>query len=266
MAYSISVTSWQTTNEATNQSTVYAYLTLTATNQGYSGYSTSGNVNIGGQNFSFGGPSALNTDGSGTETWQSLTYSRTYDHNTNGERGEVGTSGTFTGGGGFSPGSLGPVSGTTQGALNYDRKPGTAGTVTAFVNNDKSITVNVGNTASLASSPTFKFAYSSDNGATWSSVSDGTTSLVSGTTYTGQKVYTGLTPGATYLFRAYATNSDGTGATTTMVTGVFLMSGGKRWNGTAWVPITTFKRWNGTAWVNITTAKRWNGSAWVNLQ
>lgn len=265
MAYSISVTSWQTTNEGTNQSTVYAYLTLTATNQGYSGYSTSGNINIGGQDFGFGGPGSLNTDGVGTETWQSNTYSRTYDHSAIGERGQVGTSGSFNGGGGYAPGSL-STSGTTQPALNYDRKPGTAGAVSATVNADKSITVSVGNTASLADSPTFKFAYSTDDGGSWSAVTDGTTALVSGTTYTGQKVFTGLTPGSTYKFRAYAVNSDGAGATTTMASGVFLMSGGKRWNGTAWVPLTTLKRWNGTAWVNITTAKRWNGSAWVNLQ
>jgi hypothetical protein len=39
----------------------------------------------------------------------------------------------------------------------------------------------------------------------------------------------------------------------------------KRWNGTAYVDITTAKRWNGTAWVDLTIAKRWNGSAWVDI-
>jgi len=37
---------------------------------------------------------------------------------------------------------------------------------------------------------------------------------------------------------------------------------GKRWNGSAWVPLTIAKRYNGSAWVDL-TAKRYNGSSWV---
>lgn len=39
----------------------------------------------------------------------------------------------------------------------------------------------------------------------------------------------------------------------------------KRWNGSAYVDLTTAKRWNGSAWVDLTIAKRWNGSAWVDI-
>lgn len=259
MASSISASSSQSTNEGANQSTVSGSGSVTITVGNFSGMQSYGRVYIGDTYYDIAGPTAMSQGSS----W-GWSASRTYNHDSNGYRGDVGVSVSFwVTGTGLHANS---ATAATQGAINYDRKPSPAGGVTAFVNADKSITVNVGNTTSLASSPTFKFSYSSDNGATWSSDSDGTASLVSGSTYTAQKVYTGLTPGATYLFRAYATNSDGTGATTTMSTGVFLMSGGKRWNGTAWVPITTFKRWNGSDWVNITTAKRWNGSAWVNLQ
>ncbi len=259
MASSISGSSSQSTNEAANQSTVSGSGSITITVGNFYGMQSWGRVTIGGVSYDTPGPTSMSQGASWS--WGS---SRTFDHSANGERGSVDVSVSFwIDGTALHANSTGAG---TQGALNYDRKPGAAGTVTASVNSDKSITVNVGNTSSLASSPTFKFSYSTDNGATWSADSDGTTTVVSGTTFTGQKVFSGLTPGATYLFRAYATNTDGNGATTTMSAGVFLMAGGKRWNGTAWVPLTVFKRWNGSAWVDVTTAQRWNGSAWVNLQ
>lgn len=260
MASSISGSSSQSTNEGANQSTVSGAGSITITVGSFSGQQSWGRVNIGDTYYDIAGPTAMSQG----QTWN-WDAARTYTHTANGERGDVGVSVSFRIDGSGNQFHANSTGAATQGALNYDRKPATAGAVTATVNVDKTITVNVGNTASLASSPTFKFSYSTDGGSTWSAVTDGSTSLVSGTTYTGQKVYTGLTPGYTYIFRAYATNSDGQGAPTT-ASGVFLMSGGKRWNGTAWVPLTTLKRWNGTAWVNITTAKRWNGSAWVNLQ
>ncbi len=40
---------------------------------------------------------------------------------------------------------------------------------------------------------------------------------------------------------------------------------GKRWNGTAYVDLTTFKRWNGTSWVDLTVGKRWDGASWVDM-
>lgn len=37
-----------------------------------------------------------------------------------------------------------------------------------------------------------------------------------------------------------------------------------RWNGSAFVGVSTFKRWNGSAFVDVTTVKRWDGAAWVD--
>lgn len=76
--------------------------------------------------------------------------------------------------------------------------------------------------------------------------------------------YTGLTPGQTYLFRVYASNSIGNSAYTTS-SSVFIPAGGKRWDGSAWNSTSTGKRWDGAAWVDLSTAKRWDGSAWVDL-
>ena len=39
----------------------------------------------------------------------------------------------------------------------------------------------------------------------------------------------------------------------------------KRWDGSAFVDLTTCKRWDGSAWVDLTVAKRWDGSAWVDI-
>lgn len=251
---------YETPDSANNRSLIRGVLTLAHYGSGspFNNNASSASMTLGGSSWGWSGGYNLPGNSSMTLIDQSIWVG----HDANGA-GSIGASGSFSGNGNFPIGS-GSTSGTYTMA-DFDRKPSTAGTVTASVNSDKSITVNVGNTTSLAGSPTFWFASSSDNGATWSAATTGTTSLVSGSTYTGQRVYTGFTPGQTYLFRAYATNSDGTGGTTTMASGVFLNSGGKRWNGSSWVPVSIFKRWNGTTWVDVTIAKRWNGSAWVDL-
>ena len=96
---------------------------------------------------------------------------------------------------------------------------------------------------------------SPDNGTTWLSAQ-----LMTNRAYT----FTSLTPGATYKFRTYAVNEMGAGSLA-VSSSTFVPAGGRRWNGSAWVPNQTAKRWNGSAWVDITTAKRWTGSAWVDL-
>lgn len=39
----------------------------------------------------------------------------------------------------------------------------------------------------------------------------------------------------------------------------------KRWDGAAFVDITTLKRWDGAAWVDVSELKRWDGAAWVHV-
>lgn len=39
----------------------------------------------------------------------------------------------------------------------------------------------------------------------------------------------------------------------------------KRWDGAAYVDLTTLKRWDGASWVDITLLKRWDGAAWQDI-
>lgn len=39
----------------------------------------------------------------------------------------------------------------------------------------------------------------------------------------------------------------------------------KRWDGGAFVDLSTMKRWDGATWVDLTVAKRWDGAAWVDI-
>lgn len=260
MAYSLSISTSQSENAAANTSTVSVTGTIsTDAYTSYWGMSSSWSITIGGATNSGDGPTAL----SKSSSW-SFGWSYTFGHDANGNRGSVGTSCAFS-----IPGVAysGSKNGTTYGAINYDRKPATAGAVTATVNTDKTITVNVASTTSPAGAATFYLSYSSDNGATWSAdVGAPGTQIPNTSNYTHERTFTGLTPGLNYRFRAYATNTDGTGGTTTMSTNVFLPSGGKMFNGTTFVPTTTAKIYTGTAWVDITTAKIYTGTTWANLQ
>lgn len=248
MGFSLGISSWQTTNEAGNQSTVYCTLTLYSGGNSYAGYNTSWGMTIGGNGFGGSGP---------TELWNpnswSTTQSYTFNHDANGYRGAVACYVSFNGSGGYSPPYMeaGP---STQGAVDYYRGPGTPSSVTATVNPNKTITVTSASVSSPAGTPTYWFAYQANGGA-WS----GAESNGSSTT----KTYT-LTPGQNYAFRVYTTNTDGTSGTTTS-SSVFLPSGGKIYNGSSWVPTTTAKIYNGTAWVDLSTAKIYNGTSWVNL-
>lgn len=207
MAYTVAINSSQTTNPAGNQSTVYVSLTLNAINQGYSGYNTSLVLYVGGNLVAnVGGPSALNTDGSGTESWTSGTYSYTFTHDAGtGTRGAVGTSGTFYGGGGFSPPAGGiSASGTTYGALDYDRSPTTPSYTGITRSSDFTyFTITyTGGVNNNGPTPTYTLQYSTDN-SSW-------------TTYTrdaNNRVY--LSSSSQYYFRLYATNADGTKYSTT---------------------------------------------------
>ena len=130
-----------------------------------------------------------------------------------------------------------------------------------------------------------QYRTSTTSGGTYGTWSTPQAMSLSGGNYT--YTYNLLAPALWYKFRVYAKNSiintvsPSTGAVTRSyypddnssytanfsaeTTPLFVSSGGKRWNGSAWVPTEIAKRWNGSQWVDITIAKRWDGSQWVDL-
>ena len=115
MAISISGSSNQSTNAAANQSTVNGYGSMTLTVGSWSGLQSHGTVNIGGNGYDIGGPTAMSQGGS----W-SWSASTTFTHDANsGYRGAVGVSVSH-----YIDGTTlhrGSADGGTQGAIDYDR-------------------------------------------------------------------------------------------------------------------------------------------------
>jgi hypothetical protein len=64
-----------------------------------------------------------------------------------------------------------------------------------------------------------------------------------------------------YSFTLKAENA---GGNVTQAFTLVVKPGGFRWDGSAWVRITTLKRYDGSAWVDVTQLRRWDGSNWVN--
>lgn len=134
--------------------------------------------------------------------------------------------------------------------------PGAPSSIGVSTPSGLALTVTAGNSSDGGSGITGYYVQaSSDNGTTWGSALAMTAQ---------QYNFTGLLGGSNYKFRVYSTNEMGAGAFTTSST-VFVPSGGKRWNGTSFVPTATAKRFDGTNFVNITTAKRFDGTNWLNL-
>lgn len=230
------------------------YLNATG-NMSYSGYSTYGGGSLAGQGFSYTGPSAVSLSNSGQVV---CTFDAWVNGDINGAYGTVGADSWFQGGGGFSPGYL--STSTSTGGFNWDRKPAAVTGTSAVVNANKSVTVSFSGGASPGGSPgltsTYHVSYSQNGGAfTGDYTGSGSPITISG-----------LAPGSNYVFRAWATNGSNDGASASSdSSSVFISSGGKIYNGTAWVPTTTAKIYNGTAWVDLSTAKIYNGTSWVNL-
>lgn len=247
-AQTIGVSSSQSTNEGANQSTVYATMTLYSNGWSFDGYTTYYGIRIGDEWFTGTATRTLYSP----NTW-SVSAQKTFNHDANGYRGDVSVEAYFDGTGPYMPDYL-SAGGPTQGAINYDRKPGSPASVTATVNADKTITVAVAAVSSPAGTPTYFIQYSQNGGAwTGTQSSTNTTQTVSG-----------LAPGSNYQFRAYATNSDGTGGTTYSST-VFLPSGGKRYTGTGFSPTSIARRYTGTGWQDLSIAKRYTGTGWTDL-
>jgi hypothetical protein len=261
MAWFLTIGTSESQNPGGNTSTVSAALYLNWNNaERYSGTSTSGHINIGGNIFPFTGPTS---GGSTAQTGSTLLYSYplTYTHDANGYRGPVGTGGFFDSAPNpFAPQNL-SVSGPTYGAIDYVRLPSAPSSVSAVATGP---TVVVTSGEASTPGPTItnywvSFASSSNGGATFGSWSSESAMTSRAFTYT-------LTPGLTYKFRVRAQNTDGYGGFTESAS-LFLAAGGKRWTGADWaLTVNAAKRFNGTAWVDLTTAKRYtDAGTWVNL-
>lgn len=259
MAYGISFSTSQSENPGANQSTVNGALYLTWNNRdSYSGFTFNCSINIGGNVRVVQMPTSFFPS---TQTGSLLvnTHSVTFNHDANGFRGAVGTSGNIAGPGGFAPGNLTAV-GPTYSAIDYVRLPSAPSSVSAVATGP---TVVVTSGEASTPGPTItgyfvSFASSSNGGATFGAWSTESTMTSRAFTYT-------LTPGLTYKFRVRAQNGDGFGPYRESAS-LFLAAGGKRFTGTDWaLTVTAAKRWNGTAWVDLTTARRFDGANWVNL-
>lgn len=244
--------SWGTQDPGNNRTYAYVSINLTAQQNYFAGWAASGRLNVNGSDVQYYGgnysmPGNYTTINIGN--WQGWV-----GHDANGNGGISVFSDFDTA---ASPSYLPDYVSVSvyEGApVNYDRKPTTPSSVTAVVNVDKTITVTVNGVSSPAGTPTYYVAYS-QNGGGYTGTQSGTSNV-----YT----FSGLTPGSSYVFSAYATNSDGTGGTA-YSTSTFLPSGGKRYDGTNFVSTQTAKRYDGTSFVTISTAKRFDGTTWQNL-
>ncbi len=188
MASSIGGSSSQSTNEAANQSTVYGYGSITITVGNFSGLQSYGRVWIGGQNYDIAGPTSMSQGSS----W-SWSASRTYTHDANGYRGNVDVSVEFwVNGTSYHANSTGAG---TQGAIDYDRRPGSPSI--SISRSVASVSASLGTVNSPASAATY-YCQRSENSGAW------------GDQKTGQSLsYSGLPLGSTQQFRSFASNTDG---------------------------------------------------------
>ena len=187
----------------------------------------------------------------GTSTRTLKSFTQTIDHASNGTKtasfsfSSTGIPGTANSGGGSDSGSI---------TLTAEAPFAPAGLTV----NTPGVPTSLGVRWSAPSSGSTPASYDVqiDNNPAYSSP---TTVNTSATSYT----FTGLTPGTQYWWRARSKNVSGMSSFGSSVTATTL-SGGKRWDGTAWVPAIG-KRWDGTAWVTLTITKRFDGTNWVNL-
>jgi hypothetical protein len=223
------------------------------------GYSSSAGCfiryNIGAGNvdvpISISAPSAAGGSGSGYTTLASGTLN--ISHNSQGIMNSCTIYGSYSNG---YVGNL-TASDYVGNLQDFDVRPSAPDSCSAVVNADKTITVTSGTVSSPYSTPTYYVQYNK-NGTGWTNQK-----TMSSRTYT-YTVSDGIVPGATYEFRTWASNADGSGSFTYSGS-YFVTSGGKRYNGSSWVNADTAKRFDGSSWVQITTAKRYNGSSWADL-
>lgn len=156
----------------------------------------------------------------------------------------------------FATNSDGQSGYTYSSIVSIPNLPGAPASISATTPSALSTTISVGVAPDNGASVTGYFVQASaDNGVTW-----GAPQTMTNRSYT----FTALIPGATYKFRAYATNEIGNSAYATTPS-TFVPAGGKRWNGLTFIATAIARRWNGTQWLDLTIAKRWTGSQWTDL-
>lgn len=146
------------------------------------------------------------------------------------------------------------------GLTDFNRSPSQPAWVRARLLPGNTIEVEAASASSPAGTPTYWVSFSSNNGLTWSSESR---------MDSARKIqYSTLTKGQTYIFRVRLQNIDGYSGFTTS-SPIFLPSGGKRFDGTNFVPTAIARRFdtNTSSWIDLSTAKRFDASInqWVDL-
>lgn len=258
----LSVSSSQSTNPGSNQSTVNVSVVVSWNYGSYFfGQTAWADANVGGSvvRNNFSSINYPNPTQNGSVVVAS--HSVTYTHDTNGYRGAVGTAGAFYDS--YYNRTL-SASGETYGAIDYVLLPGTPGSVTATAVGP---VITVVSSEASTPGPTItaynvSYASSSNGGVSWGAWSAETAMVLA----TRTKVFDSLAPGLTYKFRVRAVNGDGASGYRES-SPVFVAAGGKRWTGSNWaLTVAAAKRWNGSSFVSLTTAKRFNSDgSWVNL-
>ena len=244
------------TNPGSNQSTVSFTLRVVGNSASFNGFAGSWNITVNGVPYNGSWTYDFRVDNTVTLT----SGTQVVTHNADGSK-SIDVSGTATDGNGGTP--LGTATiGTQSFALtDFSFPPSAPAAPTATLNSDRQgITVVSAVASSVVTPSSYEYRSSSNGGSSWSSAI-----LMGPTPDNRTAVLTSITPAATYIFQTRAISSEGTGAWSTSSAGVFVTSGGRRWDGTNWTPTATAKRWDGTQWVIITTAKRWDGTSWTNL-
>ena len=75
-----------------------------------------------------------------------------------------------------------------------------------------------------------------------------------------------ITPGAGAFFvRVYCANAAGLSQAVTSASATQAGGGGRRYDGSSFIPVTIGRKYNGTSWVDLTTKKRYNGTTWTDI-
>lgn len=195
MAYWLTISTSQGTNEAGNNSTVYATLYLNS-NYGSSWWGTNigGSINIGGSVSGF----SRSSGGSSSGNWSAAIHSHqyTWDHGASGYRGAVGTAGYF------GPGSNVPslsVGGTTYGAIDWDRSARTPAFSEITRTSATNFRVNYSLTGSVNGPTTYVVQRSTNN---WGANETSWTNP-------GRPFDTTVSANQEYYFRIYAYGDEG---------------------------------------------------------